>query len=92
MNIELLKTNAAQLKQLLQLQAPTLPRASGMLQDLTPILDAAIAGQITTPYSISDVPYSYPFSNGDIHDIPDIEEAFARFANAVTGFNPSDYF
>ena len=84
MNIELLKTTAVQLKQLLQLQAPVLPRASRMLQVLTPILDAAIAGQITKPYDIGDVPYTYPFSNGDMHDIPDIEEAFARFANALT--------
>ena len=90
MNIELLKATAAQLKQVLQLRASkdTDNFASELLQALAPTLDAAIAGQITTPYRLGTVPCSYLFSNGDMRYKPDIEEAYSYFSIAMRGKSP----
>ena len=86
MNIDLVKTTAIQLKQLLQLRSSTDSVASSMLEILAPTLDAAIAGQITKPYpKVSSVPYSYQFSDGELQDKPDIANAYAHFVTALRG-------
>jgi hypothetical protein len=85
MNIERLKTRSQQLKQLLQIHASNNKDAAELLRVLNPTLDAAIAGNITTPYAIGAVPCGRLLADVDMQQMPDIENAFAAFGNELVG-------
>ena len=80
-----LKAVVAELQALLIQHAGENEAVDALHKRILPMLVAAEAGQIATPVPWMDVPGSRPFAEGEYAELPDVEDAYARFKMLVTG-------
>jgi hypothetical protein len=85
MNVTLLKSAAIALEAQLHLHAPLDPEAIRLWSALKPLLTLAKAEQISQPLEVREVPGRYLFTERNLQQYGELEEAYARFAIEVTG-------
>ncbi len=56
-----------------------------LTEELQPLLEQAIAGQLVDPVDIDDMPGLMMFDDGVFEDYEDLEDAYGDFQVAVTG-------
>ncbi|WP_346830264.1 hypothetical protein ABDX87_24860 [Pseudomonas abietaniphila] len=85
MNLTLLKAKAIALEAQLQLHAPLDPEAIRLWSALKPLLTLAKAEQISQPLETREVPGRYLFTEKNLQQYGELEEAYATFAIELTG-------
>ena len=76
---------ASILLSLLQKYAPENSNAASLLKVLSPLLQQAIAGQLTSALEWKQIPGDRTFDETDARTLPGLEKAFADFKFAATG-------
>jgi hypothetical protein len=85
MNIPRFKELAIALEYQLLIHSKIDPEAAALHADLTPLLMQAKAGTLTSPLEVRDVPGRYRFTERNLQQYRDLENAFATFAIEATG-------
>jgi len=88
MNIFKIKELAIRLEQELIAHSKIDPESIGLHSDLKPLLEAAKAEKILAPLETRDVPGRYRFTERNLQQYEELEDAFAKFAIEVTGGEP----
>lgn len=78
-----LMKEAQRLQELLDQYSGHEQEAHALLELLKPLLDDALMGRLQQP--ISDIPGGYYFLEGRLRKYPDLEKAYADFANRAEG-------
>lgn len=82
--IELKKT-ALSLEHQLNVHSKIDPEAIALYADLKPLLDKAKAGSISEPIEVGAVPGRYRFTERNLQQYGELEEAYARLSIEITG-------
>lgn len=85
MNIPRLKELAIALEYQLSAHSTIDAEAAALHADLKPLLIQAKAGTLTTPIEVRDVPGRYRFTERNLQQYRDLENAFADFSIEATG-------
>lgn len=80
-----IKSTAQLLKEVLTKYSKTDSDAKDLLEALTPLMDAAANGDITTPLDRASIPGSYFFNERNLRSYPDLEIAYVDFKIELTG-------
>lgn len=85
MNIPRLKELAIALEYQLLIHSKIDPEAVALHADLKPLLIQAKAGTLTNPLEVRDVPGRYRFTERNLQQYRDLENAFADFSIEARG-------
>ncbi|TDV58966.1 hypothetical protein [Pseudomonas sp. LP_7_YM] len=85
MNLIDLKKAAMNLEIQLNVHSKIDPEAVALYWDLKPLLDKAKAGSISEPIEVGAVPGRYRFTERNLQQYGDLEEAYAIFSIEITG-------
>ena len=85
MNIQKLRELAIALEYQLLIHAKIDPEAAALHADLTSLLIQAKAGNLTSPLEVRDVPGRYRFTERNLQQYRDLENAFAEFSIEARG-------
>jgi len=83
--IDRLKKEAQELKDILLKYKNRYPEAKSALKLLDPIIQKVLDGKITDPVPEDDIPCAYSFHEGTLREIDEMESAYATFAMHITG-------
>lgn len=82
--IELKKT-ALRLEYQLNVHSKIDPEAIALYADLKPLLEKAKVGSISEPIAVGAVPGRYRFTERNLQQYGELEEAYAKFSIEITG-------
>lgn len=85
MNKEKISAAAQQLQELLANYSKTDSDAKELAEAMTPLIEAAIAKNITIPMERSSIPGSFFFNERNLRSYPDLELAYVDFKIELTG-------
>jgi hypothetical protein len=85
MNIIEIKKTATILEERLVAYSHKDPEAAALYSDLKPLLELAKSGKITHPLETGSVPGRFRFTEKNLQQYDDLEEAYAKFSIEITG-------
>lgn len=85
MNIIKLKNTAIKLEEQLVIYSKIDPEAIALYSDLKPLLEKAKDGSILKSIEVGEVPGRYRFTERNLQQYGELEEAYAIFSIEVTG-------
>lgn len=85
MNTIELKKTALHLEEQLIIHSKIDPEAVALHSDLKQLLENAKAGAVTEPIEVGAVPGRYRFTERNLQQYGDLEEAYAKFSIEITG-------
>ncbi|MEX6678583.1 hypothetical protein QWI18_21925 [Pseudomonas sp. W2Oct36] len=88
MNITKLRSTALKLQHQLDEYSKIDPEAAALNSDLKPLLELAKAGDLSEPIQVGAVPGHYRFTEKNLQQYGELEDAYADFSIEVTGGEP----
>ncbi|WDY57032.1 hypothetical protein [Pseudomonas sp. PSKL.D1] len=85
MNIIELKKTALHLEEQLNIHSKIDPEAIALHADLKQLLENAKTGNVTEPIEVGAVPGRYRFTERNLQQYGELEEAYAKFSIEITG-------
>jgi hypothetical protein len=89
MNITRLRRTALVLQHKLDQYSKIDPEAAALNSDLKPLLELAKAGNLSEPIQVGAVPGHYRFTEKNLQQYGELEDAYADFSMEVTGGEPT---
>lgn len=88
MNTTKLRNTALHLQDKLEEYSKLDPEVTALYSDLKPLLELAKAGNLSEPIQVGALPGSYRFTEKNLQQYGELEDAYADFSIEVTGGEP----